>query len=83
MLILKQLKAIGLSLITLFFLNTLSQAQTINRQGLNKKNGVTVTQKASTVALTWPVGGSAHGRVVFDLAKGSPLFKSVQITSAG
>jgi len=79
----KPIKAAGLFFVaSLFFANAML-AQTINQHGLNKKNGVIVTQKASTVELTWPIGGVEHGRVVFDLAKGNPLFKSIQLTSAG
>ncbi|MFD2873177.1 hypothetical protein ACFS5N_11895 [Mucilaginibacter ximonensis] len=81
--ILKTVKATGLFIVaSLFFANAIF-AQSVDLQGLNKKNGVTVAQKASIVELTWPVGGTAHGRVVFDLAKGNPLFKSIQVTSSG
>ncbi|WP_214072890.1 hypothetical protein [Mucilaginibacter sp. dw_454] len=81
--VLKYLKAIGLSCIVSLVFSGAGIAQTVSLQGLNRKSGVVIAQKASTLELTWPTGNAEHGRVVFDLNQSNPLFKSIQVTSAG
>jgi hypothetical protein len=56
---------------------------TVSLQGFNKNNGATVTAKGSKIDLSWPVGNTGHGRVVFELDKTKPLFKSIQATDKG
>ncbi|MCC8424638.1 hypothetical protein [Mucilaginibacter sp. UR6-11] len=52
----------------------------VNLQEFNKKSGVSVRVNGSKINLSWPVGNAEHGRVVFDLDKTKPLFKSIQAT---
>ena len=62
----------------------LSIAQSaVNLQGFNKKSGVTVKATGTTIDLSWPTGTAEHGRVVFDLDKSKPLFKSIQANDKG
>jgi hypothetical protein len=69
--------------LTLLNLHTATAQSKVNLQGFNKKSGVSVKTSASKIDLSWPTGAAAHGRVVFDLDKTKPLFKSIQATNKG
>ncbi|MDB5264200.1 MAG: hypothetical protein JWQ14_3483 [Adhaeribacter sp.] len=50
----------------------------VNLSGLNKKQGVTVTQQKNTLLVSWPTGTTEKGRLVLDLQAENPLFKSIR-----
>jgi hypothetical protein len=66
-----------------FSVNSAIAQSAVNLQGFNKKSGVTVKSTGSKIDLSWPTGATEHGRVVFDLDKNNPLFKSIQATDKG
>jgi hypothetical protein len=67
----------------MFNVNTVAAQTTVNLKTFNTKNGVTVKTTGSKIDLSWPVSDTEKGRVVFDLDKSSPLFKSIQATEKG
>ena len=55
----------------------------VNFTGLNKKNGAKVEVKNALLSVSWPVDGSERGKIVIDLEKDKPLFKSMQLSKSG
>ncbi|MDB5002814.1 MAG: hypothetical protein JWQ34_1039 [Mucilaginibacter sp.] len=84
--ILNKQKAVCLFLIASAILlnaNYVCAQTVVSLKGFNKNNGVNVKNTGSKIDLTWPAGPTEQGRVVFDLDKNNPLFKSIQTTSKG
>jgi hypothetical protein len=48
-----------------------------------KKNGATISQDKEMLAVSWPAGKSKTGKIVFNLTKDMPLFKSIQLGTGG
>lgn len=55
----------------------------VNLSGLHKKNGVKAEVKNALLSISWPVEGSERGKIVLDLEKDKPLFKSIQLSRSG
>ncbi|MES2376818.1 MAG: hypothetical protein V4553_09580 [Bacteroidota bacterium] len=82
----QKLKAIGFLLAAsaaILNVNNASAQTAVNLRGFNKTSGVIVKTTGSKIDLTWPTGAAMHGRVVLDLDKNNPLFKSIQATDKG
>jgi hypothetical protein len=61
-----------------------SNAQTvIDLKAFNPQNGVTVKTAGTKIDLSWPTSDTGKGRVILDLDKRLPLFKSIQATAGG
>ena len=67
----------------LFFVCTFSlQAQQlVDVSQLDKRNGVKVRVEGKLIDLKWPVGKNRNGRLVLDLEKTMPLFRSMGLES--
>lgn len=62
---------------------TLHAQVTVDLKGLNKKNGASATVKGDLLAIAWPTGEKKTGKLVFDLAAGQPLFRSIELQEGG
>lgn len=58
-------------------------AQSINTKSFNPKSGVSLKTGAGQVTVTWPAGDNSNGRLVLNLQKDAPLFKSMQLSKNG
>lgn len=60
------------------------QAQVpVNLSGFNKKNGAKAELKNTLLSVSWPTEGEERGKIVIDLEKNKPLFKSIQLSKMG
>jgi hypothetical protein len=66
-----------------FSVNPLAAQTTVNLKAFNTKNGVTIKTTGNKIDLSWPISAAEKGRVLLDLDKNSPLFKSIQATYKG
>jgi hypothetical protein len=64
----------------LFSLALLHGQAPVNLDNLNTKNGASVTVSANSFTVQWPVSRSEKGKLVFNLEKDQPLFKSMALT---
>ncbi|MEO6639523.1 MAG: hypothetical protein ABIN25_14685, partial [Ginsengibacter sp.] len=55
----------------------------VNLKAFNNKGSVKVTLHDSTCAVTWPVEKNGFGKIILDLSKDHPLFKSIQLNNKG
>jgi hypothetical protein len=55
----------------------------VNLSRFDRKGDAKVIVKGNTITVTWPVGKTAHGRLLLDLEKNKPLFRNLEITSQG
>ncbi|WP_217451973.1 hypothetical protein [Mucilaginibacter humi] len=81
-----KLRALSFLLIvsaTILNVDNASAQTAVNLKGFNKTSGVIVKATGSKIDLSWPTGANQHGRVVLDLDKNTPLFKSIQATNKG
>lgn len=56
--------------------------QPVNLSKFNAKGAVKAVANGNTLNVTWPVSKTEKGQVVFDLKKGTPLFKSLQLSDS-
>jgi len=68
-------------LVTVFILlHISSQAQTdINLRDYNKNSEAKISVNNNILSATWPTGKNEYAKLVLDLSKGKPLFKSIQL----
>lgn len=75
----------GLTLLlsSIFILSSaFSNAQAIiNLDAFNKSNGTKINVKKNIVTVSWPVEKNESGKLVLDLSKEQPLFKSIQLNN--
>jgi len=71
----------------LFFLLIISinvHAQVpVSFSGFDKKNQATAKVKNTLLDITWPTEGTERGKIIIDLEKNKPLFKSIQLSELG
>ncbi|WP_210487147.1 hypothetical protein [Rufibacter aurantiacus] len=63
------------------FALSLRAQQLVDVSQLGKRNGAKVRVEGELVDVTWPTGRNGNGRLVLDLNKGMPLFKSIGLGS--
>ncbi|WP_316793974.1 hypothetical protein [Pedobacter frigoris] len=67
----------------IFFLQAgLVAAQTkVNTEKFSKKNEASVKVDKDILEITWPTGANSKGKIEFNMRKGEPLFKRIQLNS--
>ncbi|MES2732934.1 MAG: hypothetical protein V4714_14365 [Bacteroidota bacterium] len=61
-----------------------TQAQTVvNTSSYDKSSAAKLTVKGNALNIDWPVSKTERGKLMLDLEKGKPLFKSIQMGSKG
>jgi hypothetical protein len=73
---------------TLFLLFLLSSSSSksqhrVDFTGYNTKGKAKVAVKGNLISVSWPSGKTEHARLLLDLEKGKPLFKSIESTNNG
>ncbi|MEO6845357.1 MAG: hypothetical protein ABI184_09295, partial [Ginsengibacter sp.] len=64
----------------LILLSVGSRAQTsLDLSGYSKKGEAKISLKENLLTATWPTGHNESGKLVLDLSKDKPLFKSIQM----
>ena len=72
--------------ILLFFLITSFSIQAqvpVSFSGFSKKNGAKAELKNTLLSVSWPAEGKERGKIIIDLEKNKPLFKSIQLSKMG
>jgi hypothetical protein len=57
--------------------------QTVDLSRYKKSSRVRVTVNGNVIALRWPATTSEHGKMLLDLRKDKPLFKSIELSRKG
>jgi len=65
-----------LSLLIVSFCTLQAQVK-VDLKNFNKKNGASAVSRDNQLTVSWPAGPDKTGKLVFDLAAGTPVFKSI------
>ena len=67
-------------LLICFFLTIVCEGQkNVDISGYNKNSGAKITTIGDILTATWPAGNKDFAKLVLDLSKDKPLFKSIQL----
>ncbi|MDB5249771.1 MAG: hypothetical protein JWQ40_4165 [Segetibacter sp.] len=72
--------------IILFFLLLCSCSdaqQLVDLSKYNAENGTKVAVNGNIITITWPVSKAENGRLLIDLEKDKPIFKSIELSNQG
>ena len=71
------MKSSVLFLLLIFSLSSLQAQSLVNLSKFNKRSGVDVQVGGKLIDVKWPAGKTGSGKLILDLEKGMPLFKSI------
>ena len=74
-------KSLILSVLVFVGYGSLQAETKLNTKQFNDRGESTLSREGNMVEITWPVGDQSFGKVQFDMAPGSPLFKSIRVGS--
>jgi hypothetical protein len=63
--------------------STLHAQVKVDLKNFDKRNGATAEAKGDLMSVTWPAGPKETGRLVFDLSRQQPVFKSIELQEGG